>query len=254
MNRFFLSDVHLFPEPETHPGRERFLSFLEYLHDSEDSGELWILGDLFDFWFEYRSVIPTGYGKCLSVLRKLSDKGWKVHFLPGNHDFWVGKHFREATGAIIHFDDYLVRDMNGKQVLLAHGDGLGSGDIGYRLIKPILRSVISGFLFSLIHPDLGTFLARKFSDTSRRILRRDLDSIPKGLSEWVNGKFDDGVADIIITGHSHIDTVSRSGKGVYVSLGDWLTRFTYCRLKDGAENPELLTYEYSGDQGNMRGR
>ena len=243
MDRFFLSDVHLFPEPEPHPGRKRFISFLNYLHDSNDPGELWILGDLFDFWFEYRSVVPSGYERCLSSLRRLSDKGWKVHFLPGNHDFWIGRHFREATGAVIHLDKYLILDINGKQVLLAHGDGLGSGDIGYRLIKPVLRSAVSRFLFSLLHPDLGTFLARRFSDTSKRILRHNLDRIPSGLKEWVNSKFDEGI-DIIITGHTHLDTVDRSKKGIYVSLGDWLTKFTYCRMKNGTEEPELLTYSH----------
>lgn len=241
MDRFFLSDVHLFPEREPHPGRNRFISFLNYLHDSNDPGELWILGDLFDFWFEYRSVVPSGYERCLSSLRGLSDKGWKVYFLPGNHDFWVGSHFGEATGAVIYLDDYLTLEMNGKRILLAHGDGLGSGDIGYRLLKPVLRSVVSRFLFSLLHPDLGTFIARHFSDTSKRILRRDLDSIPSGLKDWVSGKFDEGI-DIIITGHTHLDTVNRSKKGIYVSLGDWLTRFTYCRMRNGTGEPELLTY------------
>lgn len=241
MDRFFLSDVHLFPEREPHPGRDRFISFLDGLYDSYGPGELWILGDLFDFWFEYQSVVPSGFERCLSALRRLSDKGWKVHFLPGNHDFWVGMHFGEATGAVIHLEKYLTLDINGKQVLLAHGDGLGSGDIGYRLMKPVLRSAISRFFFSLLHPDLGTFLARLFSDTSKRILRRNLDSIPSGLQNWINGKFDEGI-DIIIAGHTHLDTVNRSKKGIYVSLGDWLTRFTYCRIKNGTGEPELLTY------------
>lgn len=243
MDRYFLSDVHLFPDRESHPGRDRFISFLNYLHDSQDSGEFWILGDLFDFWFEYQSVVPSGYERCLSALRSLSDKGWKVHFLPGNHDFWVGKHFEEATGATIHLEDYLTLEMNGKLVLLAHGDGLGSGDVGYRLLKPVLRSVISRFLFRLLHPDVGTFLARRFSDTSKRILRRDLDCIPSGLQDWINNKFDEGI-DIIITGHTHLDTVKRSKKGIYVSLGDWLTRFTYCRMRNGTGQPELLTYTH----------
>lgn len=241
MDRFFLSDIHLFPEPEFHPGREAFISFLNYLHDSFNPGELWILGDLFDFWFEYRSVVPSGYERCISSIRKLTDKGWVFHFIPGNHDFWVGKHFIEATGAIIHPYDYLMLDLDGKKVLLSHGDGLGSGDVGYKLMKPVLRSAISRFLFSILHPDLGTFLARHFSDTSKRILRRDLDRIPSGMQKWINEKFDEGI-DIIITGHTHLDTVIRTDKSIYVSLGDWLTRFTYFHMKDGLEADELLEY------------
>ncbi len=241
MDRFFLSDVHLYPEPEFHPGRERFISFLGYLHDSFNPGELWILGDLFDFWFEYRSVIPSGYERCISSIRILTDRGWVIHFIPGNHDFWIGRHFIEATGAIIHSNDYLIMELDGKKVLLSHGDGLGSGDIGYKLMKPVLRSAISRFLFSLLHPDLGTFFARHFSDTSKRILRRDLDRVPPGMQNWVNGKFDEGV-DIIITGHTHLDTVIRRNGSIYVSLGDWLTRFTYFHIKDGTDEPELLEY------------
>lgn len=252
MDRFFVSDIHLFPEPEPHPGRERFISFLNYLGDSRSPAELWILGDLFDFWFEYRSVVPSGYGRCLSALRRLSDKGWKVNFLPGNHDFWVGRHFAEATGAAIHFDDYLTLDMNGKKMLLAHGDGLGSGDVGYKLMKPLLRSVLSRFLFSILHPDLGTFLARRFSDTSKRILRHDLDSIPSRLLDWINSKFDEGI-DIIIMGHTHLDTIKKSNKGIFVSPGDWLTRFTYCIIRNNSREPELLSYSdavftYQGQQ------
>ncbi|MCD4700888.1 MAG: UDP-2,3-diacylglucosamine diphosphatase [Candidatus Aegiribacteria sp.] len=241
MDRFFLSDVHLFPEPEFHPGRERFISFLDYLHDSFSPGELWILGDLFDFWFEYRSVVPSGYERCISSLRKLTDRGWVFHFIPGNHDFWTGKHFIEATGALIHSNEYLIVDLDGKRVLLSHGDGLGPGDTGYKLMKPVLRSAISRFIFSLLHPDLGTFIARRFSDTSKRILRRDLDRIPSGMQKWINSKFEEGI-DIIITGHTHLNTVIRRNKSIYVSLGDWLTRFTYCYIKDCTEEPELLEY------------
>jgi len=241
MDRFFLSDVHLFPEPEIHPGRERFVSFLNTLHDSPEPGELWILGDLFDFWFEYRSVVPVGHEKTLSAMKRLSGAGWKIHFLPGNHDFWVGSHFKRETGAEIHFDDNLILNLSGKRVLLAHGDGLGAGDNGYKIMKPILRSSVSRFLFSLLHPDLGIFLARRFSDTSKRILRRDLDSIPQNLLNWTIDRFEEDI-DIIIMGHTHLDTVSKSEKGIYVSLGDWLTRFTYCHIRDDSEEPELLAY------------
>ncbi|MEN8209474.1 MAG: UDP-2,3-diacylglucosamine diphosphatase [Candidatus Fermentibacteria bacterium] len=241
MDRFFLSDVHLFPEPEFHPGREVFLSFLDHLHNSFDPGELWILGDLFDFWFEYSTVIPSGYERCIALLRKLTDSGWVFHFIPGNHDFWVGRHFAEATGALIHSEDSLIQDLDGKKVILSHGDGLGPGDTGYKLLKPVLRSAVSRFLFSLLHPDLGTFLARHFSDTSKRVLRRDLDRIPSGMQKWIDDRFDEG-ADIIITGHTHLNTLIRTDKSIYVSLGDWLTRFTYFHMRDGAETGELLEY------------
>lgn len=244
MNRFFISDIHIFPEPDEHPGREKFINFLDDLLNEHSPGELWILGDLFDFWFEYRTVVPAGHERVLSAIRRLSDAGWDVNFMPGNHDFWVGNFFSMTTGASLHFEDYLIKNFNGKKVLLAHGDGIGPGDMGYKIIKPLLRSGLSRFFFSLLHPDIGSFLARLFSDTSKRILRRDLDSIPPGLEEWVEDRFEEDI-DIVITGHTHLDSIIYGEKGTYVSLGDWLTRCTYCVIRDNATKPELLSY--SGD-------
>lgn len=242
MVRYFLSDAHLFPEPEDHPGRDRLVAFLKALYREKDPGELWILGDLFDFWFEYGSVIPAGHERVLAALGELSGSGWGVHFLPGNHDFWVGRHFSLATGAEIHSRRTVELAAGGMRLLLAHGDGLGPGDLGYRMLKPVLRSPLSMFLFRILHPDLGTLLARMFSDTSRRILRRDLDSIPEGLGYWVDGMLDMGY-DAVITGHTHLDSVIRKDKGMHVSLGDWLTRFTYCLLADGADGPVMMSWD-----------
>lgn len=242
MDRFFISDAHLFPEPEEHPGREALLGFLNGLAGREEPAELWILGDLFDYWFEYRWVAPAGHQRVLAALRRLGDCGWSVNFLPGNHDFWVGDHFSRATGASVHTSGTVELISGDSRIIVAHGDGLGPGDTGYRMIKPVLRSPVSRFLFGLIHPDLGTLIARKFSDTSRRILRRHLDRVPPGLRVWYEGMMEQGF-DVVITGHTHLDTVERTEKGMYVSLGDWLTRFTYCILPDGSGNPELLRYE-----------
>lgn len=241
MDRYFLSDAHLFPEPEEHPGRERLLEFMEELRLGRAPGEIWILGDLFDFWFEYSSVVPAGHERVLAALGDLSRSGWDVHFIPGNHDFWVGRHFAEASGAAVHTSGEVELKAGDHRILLAHGDGLGPGDLGYRMIKPLLRSPVSRFLFRLLHPDLGAFLARKFSDTSRRVLRRDLDRIPDGLGYWVSKRLEEGY-DVVITGHTHLDTVIRNEKGIHVSLGDWLTRFTYCHLPGKTETPVLLKY------------
>ena len=241
MKHFFISDVHLFPEPEEQSGRDVFVGFLHHLHSSEQPGALWILGDLFDYWFEYRSVIPSGHHRTLAALRMLSDSGWKLCFLPGNHDFWVGRGFQMATGASIISDNPFETTIGGKRVLLTHGDGLGPGDLGYKIMKPILRSPVSRFLFRLVHPDLASRLARGFSDTSRRILRKDMDSIPDGLRKWMTERIRDG-ADIVITGHTHLDAVQLQDSGMIVSLGDWLTRFTYCVIGDDSGEPELLSY------------
>lgn len=236
-----VSDVHLYPEPEEHPGRELFLEFLSFLEKRPVAGELWILGDLFDFWFEYGSTVPAGHQRILSALGRLSARGWAVRFMPGNHDFWVGRHFQAATGVMVHTEQVAEIELGGRTILLAHGDGLGSGDIGYRIIKPILRSGPSRFLFRLLHPDLGSFLARAFSNTSRRMLRKEADAIPPGLAGWVAGKLEGG-ADIIITGHTHLDAVIRRENGIHVSLGDWLVRMTYCIVPCDGGEPVLETW------------
>jgi len=238
---FIVSDLHLDPEPMEHPGRECFLSFLSSLKCREEAGQLWILGDLFDFWFEYGSVVPAGYSGILSALGTLSSKGWEVHFLPGNHDFWVGRHFRAATGAIVHSEQIVELDMNGRTIALAHGDGLGSGDIGYRMMKPVLRCGLSRILFGLLHPDIGSFLARAFSGTSRRVLRKEADSIPSGLGEWVDHRLNDGT-DVDVTRHTHVDSLVRRDPGIHVSLGDWLVRMTYCIIPGNGDDPVLETW------------
>jgi len=249
MRRYFLSDVHLYPEPMVHPGRKTFISFLQKLHDEEEPGELWIVGDLFDFWFEYSAAVPAGYSDCICALRSLTGKNWNVHFLPGNHDYWVGRRFSVATGAVIHGPAPVKLDTGRRKVLIHHGDGLGSGDLGYRIMKPVLRSAAARWLFSMVHPTLGSRFALLFSSTSKRVLRRDLDRIPQGLMEWVEAQLEED-ADIVITGHTHLDTVIRSEKGVYVSLGDWLTRYTYCLLNDDAD-PQLISFSEQNADGGM---
>lgn len=234
MDLYLMSDVHLFPEPEKHPGRETFLSFLSMLSEKEPAN-LWIAGDLFDYWFEYRSVIPSGFDRTTAALRKLSDIGWKLDFLPGNHDWWVGNNFCRATGMTIHRDPWVSLESDKIRIILAHGDGFGPGDTGYRMIKPLLRAKpLTGF-FSLLHPTLATILARGFSGTSRRILRKPVEHIPKGLDGWVKQMLSKG-ADLVITGHTHLATLRELEGGRHLSLGDWLTRFTYSVISgDGVE-------------------
>ncbi|MBD3278623.1 MAG: hypothetical protein GF388_10000 [Candidatus Aegiribacteria sp.] len=253
MERIFLSDVHLYPEPEEHPGRKKFLDFLEHILENKDPGELWILGDLFDFWFEFSSAIPSGYGQCLFALQRLTRAGWKISLLRGNHDFWAGRQLEDMTGLEVHESNTAEIEAGGRKVLLAHGDGMGPGDLGYRILKPIIRSRAARFIYRMLQPDIGSFLARSFSGTSRRILRRDLDRIPNGLTQWVQARLEEGF-DIVITGHTHLDKVLKSKKGIHVSLGDWLTRFTYCIIDEEYEDPVLVTHR-PGSRGEiMNGR
>ena len=238
MDLYLLSDVHLFPEPENHPGRETFLSFLSMLSGKEPAN-LWIAGDLFDYWFEYRSSVPAGFSRTIAALRRLSDIGWKLDFLPGNHDWWVGSNFERATGMTIHRAPWVFPESDSIRIILAHGDGFGPGDTGYRLIKPLLRARLLTGLFSLLHPTFATFLARGLSGTSRRILRKPVERIPQGLDRWVKLKLREG-ADLVATGHTHLAALRELEDGRHLSLGDWLTRFTYSVISgDGVELKEF---------------
>ncbi len=139
MTDYFISDAHLYPSWKDHPGRASLHGFLAELA-GKDPGGLWILGDLFDYWFEYRGHMPAGYTDTLRLLRDLEEKGWKTRFIPGNHDWWCGEHLRESSGMKIIRDTIHTETIQGHRCLMAHGDGLGRGDTGYRLIRPVLRA------------------------------------------------------------------------------------------------------------------
>jgi len=241
---YFAGDVHLVPEPLPHPGREAFLEFLGRLA-GEEPGELWLTGDLFDFWFEYRSAMPAGYDRALKALSVLAEKGWRTVFLPGNHDWWVGGHFERATGVRIDRSPFVRTDCFGIRTVIAHGDGLGRGDIGYRLIRPVLRARLSSLLFRMLHPDIGASIAGLASGTSRRILRREILEIPPGLSEWVSDMVAGG-AGAVVTSHIHTARIAPAGPGVHISTGDWITTFTCARIGPGG--PELLNFPPGGSR------
>ena len=239
MIHYFVSDIHLYPKSKFHPGRTRFLDFLDQLSQKEP-GQLFILGDLFDFWFEYKTVIPSGYSDVLFNLKNLTKKGWNIFFLPGNHDYWCGKLFESETGITIINETTHTISITGKRILLAHGDGLGDGDRGYKLLKPVLRSKVSTFLFALLHPTVATYFANFFSHTSKRILRKQIDSIPDYLTEWVQEQGKNNI-DVVVTGHTHCPTINQHQKLIHASLGDWISHFTYLTIQEG----EIKLNEYN---------
>lgn len=240
MTDYFISDAHLYPSWKDHPGRASLHCFLDDLA-GKDPGGLWILGDLFDYWFEYRDHMPAGYTDTLRLLRDLGEKGWKTRFIPGNHDWWCGEHLRESSGMEIIRRTIHVETIQGHRCLMAHGDGLGTGDTGYRLIRPVLRANLMRALFSTVHPTLGTWLATRFSNTSRRILRTQVDTIPEYLSSWVKQQRQSGV-NLVITGHTHCPSLADLGGIEHASLGDWISHFTYLTIRGG----EISLNEYEG--------
>lgn len=231
MAAYFFSDVHLgLGSPEHEKAKEnRLLAFLKNILPT--TSQLFILGDLFDFWFEYKTVIPKGFHRTLTALQEFTDAGATVHYLAGNHDFWMGDFFRTELGMHLHYEPFEVA-IEGKNIFLHHGDGLAKNDTGYRLIKPILRNGFNIRLYRWLHPDLGVPLARGSSRTSREYTSHKHYGEEEGMIERARQYIRAG-SDIVIMGHRHKPSVTRIEHGMYVNIGDWITHNTYAELADG---------------------
>jgi UDP-2,3-diacylglucosamine hydrolase len=228
---YFFSDVHLglgSQEEEKHKENE-LLGFLRSIRGS--ASMVVVAGDLFDFWFEYRTVIPKGFHRTLAALQDLTDAGIPVHFLAGNHDFWLGDFFSREIGMVVHPEPFeLVID--GKRVFVHHGDGLADNDLGYRIIKPMLRSRFNIRLYRWLHPDLGVPLARGSSRTSRSYTSGKDFGEESGMLRFAERRIREG-SDYVVMGHRHVPALTPVGGGVYVNLGDWITHKTYGVFRNG---------------------
>ncbi len=231
MSVFFISDVHLglAGREEERAKEDRLLRFLKHILPSTTT--LFVVGDLFDFWFEYKTVIPKGFHRTLSALQEFTDRGIPVHFLTGNHDYWMRDFFTSELGIQMHFAPFetIVEE---KRVYLHHGDGLAHNDLGYRLIKPVLRNPVSIWLYRWLHPDLGVRLARGSSRTSRQYTAHKHYGEEEGMIQYATVKIKNGV-DIVVMGHRHEPGILRIDQGTYLNLGDWITHNTYGELTRG---------------------
>jgi UDP-2,3-diacylglucosamine hydrolase len=231
MATYFISDVHLgLGDRVTERAKEdRLLAFLRTILSSTD--RLYIIGDLFDFWFEYRTVLPKGFHRTLSALQEFTEKGIPVHFMAGNHDFWVGSFLTAEIGLTLHRDPFEVT-IDKKRIFFHHGDGLAQKDLGYRLIRPVLRNRVNIALYRWLHPDIGVPLARGSSRTSRAYTAAKHYGEEESMLKYAAAKIAEGI-DIVIMGHRHKPHLEKIGKGMYVNLGDWITYNTYGKLTRG---------------------
>jgi len=243
MATFFLSDIHLgLGTRETERAKEdRLLAFLRAI--APTARTLFILGDLFDFWFEYRTVIPKGFHRTLTALQELAEAGTVIHYLAGNHDYWMGDFFPGELGIQTHAEAFEVT-IDGKRIQMHHGDGLAGNDLGYRLIKPVLRHRLSIRLYRWLHPDIGIRLARGSSRTSRGYTSAKDYGEDEGMLAYAAGRFAAG-CDIVVMGHRHRPSLKKLPGGVYVNLGDWITYNSYARMDNGMI--ELMTW--NGEEG-----
>ena len=220
---YFVSDVHLGLQVQDPARREaRFVEFLRSI-PAEETEALYLLGDIWDFWYEYKDVVPKGYVKVLAALMDLMDAGVKVYFFTGNHDIWAYSYFRELGMTVL--EQPYVTTIGGKRFCLGHGDGLGPGDYGYKLMRWAFHNRFLQKCFSTLHPRIAFSLGNGWSRKSR--LAKNVSYFFRGKDErlwkWCS-KFKGG-ADFFIFGHYHarVDMpVDPSGR--LLLLGDWITQ------------------------------
>ena len=230
-NYYFVSDLH-FGLLSDREERVRELSFVKFLDSIQnDALELYILGDLFDYWFEYKRVIQKGFHRTFTALEDLTLAGVKVKYIIGNHDFMHRDYFEKYLGVEL-LEGEIETTIERTKFYLAHGDGLVKNDYGYLILKKIFRNKFMQKLYSLVHPNLGIKIARGTSKTSRDYTGNKNYGEEDGMFEFAKSKIDQG-NDYVILGHSHNREFKNYKKGYYINLGTWLDNASYGVFSNG---------------------
>ena len=242
---YFLSDFHLgAPDAASSLAREKkIIRFLDGIR--VDAAEIFIVGDLFDFWYEYKKVVPKGYVRILGKLAEITDAGIPIHFFVGNHDMWMKNYFQTELNIPV-YNDPTIFNFNGKKFLVGHGDGLGPGDHGYKFIKKIFRNRACRWLFGILPPYVGMSIAHYFSRKSRAQTGQSEEKFLGEEKEWLIAYCKEVLAkeqyDYLIFGHRHLPIdFPLNDKSRYINLGDWINYFSYA-VFDG-NNLELKYYK-----------
>ena len=245
---YFASDHHLgAPDRETSLVRERL--FVKWLDEIKPKATaLYILGDLFDVWYEYKEVVPKGYVRVLGKLAELADAGISIHYFVGNHDMWMIDYLEKEIGANVYFHPK-VMELGTKRFFIGHGDGLGPKDKSYKRMKKVFRNPFFQWLYRWLHPDLGIPFARYLS-LKNKLISGSKDLIYDGpdrewLVQYAKRKLKSEHFDYFVFGHRHLPLeISLNDKSTYINLGDWITHYTY-GVFDG--NTLLLKHWKSAD-------
>ncbi len=241
---YFASDQHLgAPTQEiSFPREKKFVAWLDEI--KKDAEAVFLLGDLFDFWFEYKTVVPKGFVRVLGKLAEISDSGIPIYFFVGNHDLWMNNYFeKELNISVFHSPQEFVID--NKKFLIGHGDGLGPGDKGYKRMKKVFTFPLFQWMFRWFHPDLGVKLGQYMS-VKNKLISGDEDAKYLGdenewLVQYCKKKLTEKHYDFFVFGHRHLPleiTLQEDSK--YINLGDWIQYFTYCEYCN--ESLSLLKY------------
>ena len=240
---YFLSDFHLgAPDAATSLIREKkIIQFLDEI--KHDAAEIFILGDLFDFWYEYKKVVPKGYVRILGKLAELSDSGIPLYFFVGNHDMWMNDYFQKELNIPVFFEpkEFIY---SGKKFLIGHGDGLGPGDHGYKFIKSIFRNKVCQWFFGILPPYIGMGIAGYFSRKSRAQTGQTDEVFLGEDKEWLvlysKEILQKQHYDFFVFGHRHLPLdIKLNDRSRYLNLGDWIKYNSYA-VFDG--NDMTLNY------------
>jgi UDP-2,3-diacylglucosamine hydrolase len=234
---FFASDFHLGVDAQTDTKlrEKQIIRWLDAIADQADA--LFLVGDLFDFWFEYKTVVPKGHVRLLGKLAELSDSGIPIHFFTGNHDMWIFSYFEQELG-IKTYRKPEVFDLQGKRCFIGHGDGLGPGDYGYKVLKKVFENKVCQWLFERIHPNTGIGIAEFWSGRSR-YANKNLDQYKTKEEEWLyqycESQLSSQLLDYFVFGHRHIPiflTLSDQ-RTVYCNLGEWMYSRSFGIMEGG---------------------
>ncbi|MGZ2370076.1 UDP-2,3-diacylglucosamine diphosphatase [Ancylomarina sp. YFZ004] len=243
---YFASDVHL-GAPALNNNLQREKLFVKWLNQvKEDAKAIYLMGDIFDFWFEYKRAVPRGFTRFFGKLAEICDSGIEVHFFTGNHDIWVFDYLPQELGVIVHRKEFRT-EIDGKKFFLAHGDGLGPYDKGYKMLKKIFTNKFLQWCFARLHPNFAIGLALKWSSHSRLSDGKvEADQFRGTDKEWLvlfaNDILKNEDFDYFVFGHRHWPSNIELDKGArYINTGDWISHFTYA-VFDG-ENMELMNFE-----------
>ncbi len=235
---YFASDFHL-GVPNYKDSREREYRIVEWMnHIQKDAAELFLVGDLFDFWFEYKKAIPKGFVRLQGKIADFVDQGIPVHVFTGNHDMWMFDYLPKELGITLHKAP-IRRTINGKEFLIGHGDGLGPGDRGYKFIKKVFANPLCQWLFARLHPNFGIGMANYWSKKSRNINRSEeekfLGEDKEFLMVYCKEHLQKEHIDYFIFGHRHLPLDLEVGQNSrYINLGEWIKYDSYA-IFDGKD-------------------
>ena len=242
---YFASDFHLgAPDYASSLAREK--KIVAWLNEIEPTAEeIFLVGDLFDFWFEYKRAIPRGFARIQGKIAELTDKGIPVHVFTGNHDMWIFDYLPKELGVQLYREP-IEREFFGKKYFIGHGDGLGPGDKGYKFLKKVFANKFCQWCFARLHPNFGIWLADKSSKTSRAKTGTSDEQFLGEENEWLvqycKEKLTTEHYDYFIFGHRHLPLEIKVGENsTYFNLGEWINYNTYLEVSE--DNVELKTFE-----------